>query len=50
VVVLVEDAARTWVSAEVEPGDLDWIGDRLWQRLLWSVVVVEPFVFAECVE
>jgi hypothetical protein len=33
VVVLVEDAAQLWVSADVEPGDLGWVGDRLWQ---WS--------------
>jgi hypothetical protein len=59
VVVLVEDAAQSWASAYVETTDLRWIGDRLWQWLEWSGVddalvrsvrVVEPFVFAECVE
>jgi hypothetical protein len=30
-VVLVEDAAQTWVSANVKLIDLGWVGDRLWQ-------------------
>jgi hypothetical protein len=33
VVVLVEDSSQPWSSADVEPGDLGWVGDRLWQ---WS--------------
>jgi hypothetical protein len=26
-------ASQPWLSADVEPGDLGWIGDRLWQWL-----------------
>lgn len=58
-VVLIEDAAQPLASADVEPGDLGWVGDGLWQWSLWSgvgdalvrsVVVVELLVFVECVE
>jgi hypothetical protein len=57
--VFVEDAAQSWVSTDVEAGDLGMIGDRFWQwskrsgvgdALVGPVVVVELLVFAECVE
>jgi hypothetical protein len=59
VVVLVEDAAQTWVLVDVEAVDLGLVDDRRWQQSEWSGVgdalvgpvrVIEAFVFAECVE
>lgn len=54
-VVLVEDAAETVMSVDVQMGEPVRVGDRFGQRsrrsdvrdaLVWSVLVVEGLVFA----
>ena len=59
VVVLVEDAAQSLSSVDVQVDDLGLVGDRWWQRLQWSGVgdalvrsvrVVELLVLPQSVE